>query len=87
MILKWELLRDFSKFIRICLVVCMILLDRFEAKTLVKTVLLLLMRCIYLLPSNEKSVLIMAVGYPAADAKPSPMHEAHKDIDEIVKYL
>lgn len=39
------------------------------------------------IPSNEKSVLIMAVGYPAEDAAPSPMHEEHKELDEIMKYL
>ncbi len=39
------------------------------------------------LPKNEKSVLIMPVGYRAEGAVPAPMHEASKSIDEIVKYL
>ena len=39
------------------------------------------------LPSNEKSVLIMPVGYAVEDAKPAPMHDEHKDINEIVKNL
>ena len=38
-------------------------------------------------PKNEKSVLIMPIGYADEDTKPSPMHDAHNDINEIVKYL
>ena len=39
------------------------------------------------LPKNEKSVLIMPIGYKAEDAVPAPMHEQTKDLDTIVKYL
>lgn len=39
------------------------------------------------LPENEKSVLIMPLGYRAEDAAPAPMHELKKDLGEIVKYL
>ena len=39
------------------------------------------------IPNNERSVLIKSVGYPADDSAPSPMYAAHKEIDEIVKYL
>lgn len=42
---------------------------------------------VFNLPANEKSVLIMPVGYADENAKPSPMHEAQKEISEIVKYL
>ncbi|MCC8023884.1 MAG: nitroreductase family protein [Clostridium sp.] len=39
------------------------------------------------LPENEKAVLIMPVGYRAADVVPAPMHAQTKDLDTIVKYL
>ncbi len=39
------------------------------------------------LPANEKSVLIMPIGYRAEGVKAAPMHEQTKSIDEIVKYL
>jgi len=39
------------------------------------------------LPANEKSVLIMPLGYAAADAEPAPLHSVKKDISETVKYL
>lgn len=39
------------------------------------------------LPENEKSVLIMPVGYREEGVTAAPMHEQTKSIDEIVKYL
>jgi nitroreductase len=39
------------------------------------------------IPKNEKSVLIMPIGYRAEDSVPSPMHEQKKDITETVKYI
>ncbi|MGI6401982.1 MAG: nitroreductase family protein [Thermoguttaceae bacterium] len=39
------------------------------------------------IPKNERVVLLLTLGYPAADAKPSPMHLKRKDIDSYVKYL
>lgn len=39
------------------------------------------------LSENEKSVLIMPVGYADESAKPAPGHETKKDINEIIKYL
>lgn len=36
---------------------------------------------------NEKIVAILPIGYPSDNAKPSPMHYARKDVDQIVKYL
>ena len=39
------------------------------------------------LPENEKSVLIMPIGYATAEAKPTPLHETYKDINMTVKYL
>ena len=39
------------------------------------------------LPANEKSVLIMPVGYVDDEAKPAPLHEQKKELSEIVKYL
>lgn len=39
------------------------------------------------IPSNEKSVLLMPVGYPADDSEPSERHTTRKDIGEIVRYL
>ena len=39
------------------------------------------------LRENEKSVLIMPVGYATEDAKASPMHQAKHPIEDIVRYL
>jgi nitroreductase len=39
------------------------------------------------IPDNEKSVLVMPVGYPAEDAKPAPLHDACKDLSKTVHYL
>ena len=39
------------------------------------------------LPENEKSVLIMPVGYAAESAKPSPMHQKMRPEEDIVRYL
>ena len=39
------------------------------------------------LPENERSVLIMPMGYPAEDASPLAMHSEYKDISDIVRYL
>ncbi len=39
------------------------------------------------LPVNEKSVLIMPIGYRADDAAPAPMHEKTKALEEVVQYL
>ena len=39
------------------------------------------------LPENEKSVLIMPIGYKADNAEPAPAHTASKEFDEIVCYL
>ena len=39
------------------------------------------------LPENEKSVLIMPIGYKADNAEPAPAHTASKEFGEIVCYL
>lgn len=39
------------------------------------------------LPENERSVLLMPVGYRADGTEPFPTHEQKKSLDEIVKYL
>ncbi|MBR6996624.1 MAG: nitroreductase family protein [Ruminococcus sp.] len=39
------------------------------------------------LPENERSVLIMPMGYPAEDASPLAMHSEYKDIRDMVRYL
>lgn len=39
------------------------------------------------LPENEKSVLIMPIGYKADNAEPAPAHTASKESGEIVCYL
>ncbi len=39
------------------------------------------------LPENEKSVLIMPIGYKADKAEPAPAHTASKESDELVCYL
>lgn len=39
------------------------------------------------IPSNEKLVLLMPLGYAAEDCVPSPNHEKCKPIEETVRYL
>ena len=39
------------------------------------------------LPDNEKSVLLLLVGYIAEDSKPTANHESCKSLNEYVKYL
>ena len=39
------------------------------------------------LPENERSVLIMPIGYPSPDASPLPMHSEYKAVEEIVKFI
>ena len=39
------------------------------------------------IPENEKSVLLLAIGYASKDAEVSPKHTEKKDLDKIVKYL
>lgn len=39
------------------------------------------------IPQNERSVLIMPIGYADENEKPSPLHTAKKSLDIIVKYL
>lgn len=39
------------------------------------------------IPENERSVLIMPIGYKAEEAKSAPGHEESKAMDELVKYL
>lgn len=39
------------------------------------------------LPKNEKSVLVMSLGYAAEDAKPAPLHEKKKALEETVKWM
>lgn len=39
------------------------------------------------IPENERSVLIMPIGYKAEEVKPAPGHTESKDMAEIVKYL
>ena len=39
------------------------------------------------LPKNERSVLLMPLGYPAPDAAPGPNHAASKKADEFVKFI
>ena len=41
----------------------------------------------YNLPENEKTVLLMPLGYAADGVKPLPSHSQSKDLEEIVKYL
>lgn len=42
---------------------------------------------VFQLPENEKSVLIMPVGYKADGVEPAPTHTASKEFDELVRYL
>ena len=39
------------------------------------------------IPDDEKSVLLMPIGYPADDSVPSERHELKKSLDKIVRYL
>ncbi|MCR5359318.1 MAG: nitroreductase family protein [Thermoguttaceae bacterium] len=39
------------------------------------------------LPKNERSVLLMPLGYPAPDAAPGPNHATSKKADEFVKFI
>lgn len=39
------------------------------------------------LPSTERSVLLMPLGYAADDAEPSPRHEQSRPADELISYL
>ena len=39
------------------------------------------------IPENEKSVLIMPVGYRDIEVKPAPMHEQTKELESMVKYI
>ena len=42
---------------------------------------------VFQLPENEKSVLIMPVGYKAGGVEPAPAHTASKEFDELIRYL
>ena len=39
------------------------------------------------IPTNEKSVLLLPIGYANADCVPSSRHGETRNIDELVKYL
>ncbi len=39
------------------------------------------------LPEDEKIVLVMSLGYPAANSKPISLHFKSKDVSEVVKFL
>lgn len=40
------------------------------------------------LPQEERAVLLMPIGYPAADSTPlEAMHSVYKNIDETVRYI
>ncbi len=39
------------------------------------------------IPKNERSVLLMPVGYPASDSEPAAMHGKCKPLSETVRYL
>ncbi len=39
------------------------------------------------LPKSEKAVLLMPIGYPAANARPAPLHEESKELGELVREL
>lgn len=39
------------------------------------------------LPENERSVLLMPLGYATEDVKPSRLHAASRPMDELVSYL
>ena len=41
----------------------------------------------FYIPENEKSVLIMPVGYRDAEVNPAPMHEQTKELESMVKYI
>jgi nitroreductase len=38
------------------------------------------------LPDNIHPILMMPVGYPAADAKPSDRHTVYRNMDEMIEY-
>lgn len=39
------------------------------------------------LPKNERSVLLMPIGYPSEDAAPLPLHNSSRPVEEIVRQL
>ncbi len=39
------------------------------------------------LPENEQVVLLLPLGYPAAEARPAPMHSVKKDMADLVREL
>lgn len=39
------------------------------------------------LPENETPILLLPLGYPAEDSKPSKLHTASKDSEEIIRVL
>ncbi|MQN00958.1 MAG: nitroreductase [Lachnospiraceae bacterium] len=39
------------------------------------------------IPSNEKIVLIMPIGYAPEGTEPSPRHFASKDVSEMIRYM
>lgn len=39
------------------------------------------------IPPNERSVLLMDLGYPAPDARPSSRHSSRRPVSETVRYL
>lgn len=39
------------------------------------------------LPENEQLVLLLPLGYAAEGAAPAPLHEASRDLKEMVEYL
>ena len=39
------------------------------------------------IPENERSVLLMPLGYASADAEPSERHTQSRPVDELVRYL
>ena len=40
------------------------------------------------LPQNERTVLLMPIGYPADDSEPlQKMHSVYKNIDETVRFI
>lgn len=39
------------------------------------------------IPANERSVLLMPIGYRADDAEPAPRHFESRPLEEVVKFL
>ncbi len=39
------------------------------------------------IPTNEKVVAILPMGYPSEKSKPAPMHTSRKELDQIIKFL